>query len=92
MSGGNETPFWRARWVIRARGGWTLPALPHAVLYALLCDAARGEHADGLAHMPEGMLLDAPETQQGTVAAGESFSFGATLIEADAGGPVSPHT
>ena len=83
MSGGNETPFWRARWVIRARGGWTLPALPHAVLYALLCDAARGEHADGLAHMPEGMLLDAPETERGTVAAGESFAFGATLIEAD---------
>ena len=83
MAGATETPFWRVRWVLRARSGWTLHTHQHAILYALLCDAARGERADGPAHMPEGLLLDALETGRDTVEAGESFAFGATLIESD---------
>ena len=77
-----ESPFHRVRWVLRAKSAWTLHTHQNAILYALLCEAARDERG-GPAHMPEGLLLDAPETGRDTVAAGESFAFGATLIEPD---------
>jgi CRISPR-associated protein Cas1 len=74
------TPFFRVRWLLRARSAWTLQPFPHAILYALLCEATRGESAP---HLPEGLLLDAPEQCRDRVTAGESYAFGATLLEAD---------
>lgn len=76
-----ETPFYRVRWTLRARGPCHLHTHQNAILYAVLCDAAR----DGSTgpHMPDGLLLDAPEVGRIGLEAGEEFAFGATLIEAD---------
>ena len=78
-----STPFYRVRWTLRARSPWSLHSHQHAILYALLCEAARGAAGDGAPHMPEGLLLDAPEQCRDRVAPGETFAFGATLVEAD---------
>ena len=78
-----ETPFFRVRWTPCARSAWTLHGHQNAVLYALLCDAARGNAADGPSHMPEGLLLDAPELCRDRYERGDLFAFGATLIEFD---------
>jgi len=77
------TPHFRIRWLLRAKAQLALHPRQNAILYALLCDAARGQTPDGPSHMPEGLLLDAPETGRLTVDGGEHFAFGATLIEAD---------
>lgn len=76
----SDTPFFRVRWVLQARSAWALPEWPHAVLYALLCEAA-GDPPLVEPHMPDGLLLDAPGPAPLRVAAGETFAFGATLIE-----------
>ncbi|HME70278.1 MAG TPA: CRISPR-associated endonuclease Cas1 [Myxococcota bacterium] len=76
-----ETPFFRVRWTLCARSAWTLPPYQNAILYALLCDAARGNDADAPSHMPEGLLLDAPEQCRDRYERGDLFAFGATLIE-----------
>src|ERR1700721_1484258 len=80
-----STPFFRVRWLLKARARCVLHTRQNAILYALLCDASRGERAEGPTHLPEGLLLDAPEVGRDRVEAGEEFAFGATLIEADAG-------
>lgn len=76
-----ETPFYRVRWTLRARTPCHLHTHQNAILYAVLCDAAR----DGSTgpHMPDGLLLDAPEVGRIGLEPGEEFAFGATLIEAD---------
>lgn len=76
-----ETPFHRVRWTIRARSSCCLHTFQNAILYAALCEAARDE-ARG-PHMPEGLLLDAPEIGRIELSRGEGYAFGATLIEAD---------
>ena len=78
-----ETPFFRVRWTLRARSAWSLHSHQHAILYALLCDAVRGEDLDGPTHMPEGLLLDAPEQCRDRYEPGGLFAFGATLVEFD---------
>ena len=79
----NETPFFSVRWTLRAKSAWSQHTFSNAILYALLCDAARGDPADGPMHMPEGLLLDAPEIARDRVEPGEDYAFGATLIEGD---------
>jgi len=79
----SDTPFFRIRWTLRATRPATLHTHQNAILYALLCDAARGDAAEGPMHMPEGLLLDAPEVGRDHLNTGEEFAFGATLIEAD---------
>ena len=79
-----ETPFFRVRWTLHARSSWLLRSHQDAILYALLCDAARGDATDGPMRIPEGLLLDAPERCRDRYEKGDSFAFGATLIETDA--------
>ena len=66
-----------------ARSAWSLHSHQNAILYALLCDAARGDDGDGPWQMPEGLLLDAPEQCRDRYQPGELFAFGAMLIEFD---------
>ncbi len=75
-----STPFYRVTWTLRARSSIALPPLQHAVYYALLCEAARG---DGPPQMPEGLYLDAPEQCRFPIDPGELFNLGATFIETD---------
>lgn len=77
-----ETPFYRVRWTLRARSVCPLHPQQHAILYAVLCDAAR-DAGDGVSHMPDGLLLDAPESGRFVLEPGEEFAFGATLLDAD---------
>ena len=78
-----ETPFFRVRWMLCARSAWTLHSHQNAMLYALLCDAARGNDVDRPSYMPEGLLLDAPEQCRDRYERGDLFAFGATLIDFD---------
>ena len=78
-----ETPFFRVRWTLHARSSWLLRSHQDAILYALLCDAARGDATDRPMRIPEGLLLDAPERCRDRYQKGDSFAFGATLIETD---------
>ena len=79
------TPIYRVRWTLRATLEWSLHSHQNAILYALLSDAARGGDAEGPTGLPDRLLLDAPERCRDRVEAGESFAFGATLLEFDPG-------
>ncbi|VTS05371.1 CRISPR-associated endonuclease Cas1 [Tuwongella immobilis] len=74
------SPIFRVRWTLQLRGPLMMPPLPHAVLYALLCETNRD---DGKPQLPSNLLLDAPERSRPEMEAGECYSFGATLVDAD---------
>jgi len=78
------TPFFQVRWLLKATSPWLVHPRQNAILYALLCEAARGGNAEGPPHLPEGLLLDAPECGRHAVETGELFAFGATFLDADA--------
>ena len=78
-----DTPLFRVRWVLRARKEWSLHSHQYAILYALLCEAARGGEPDGPPHLPDGLLLEAPEQCRVHYEPGDKFAFGATLFEPD---------
>ncbi len=79
----NTTPFHRIQWTLRLRRSTRLPFQQHAVLYALLCAAHEREGVAGTGAIPEGVFLDAPEAARTEIDAGETYTFGASLIAND---------
>jgi CRISPR-associated endonuclease Cas1 len=76
----DATPFYRLRWLLRMNRPTRLPCQHHAVLYAVLCAAAKAGPGEAESAIPEGLLLDAPEAARTELDAGENYSFGATWI------------
>lgn len=80
----DQTPFYRVRWLIQAQRPIRIHSWQYAIVIALIKKAALGsKDSPPLVISESHFMVEAPETGRTLIDQGETFAFGATIIEPD---------